>query len=79
MQNRPVAFEIIVLLFVGTSVELKALLTEIKQKDKQREQLLMELKVCFAIIDDCNCGVLSSVTELTDLYHESIHHYCLKF
>lgn len=28
----------------GTSVELKALLTEIKQKDKQREQLLMELK-----------------------------------
>ena len=33
--------------FVGTSVEFQALLAEIKQKDKQREELLMNLKVCF--------------------------------
>ena len=33
--------------FVGNSVEFQALLAEIKQKDKQREELLMNLKVCF--------------------------------
>ena len=32
---------------LGTSVEFQALLAEIKQKDKQREELLMNLKVCF--------------------------------
>lgn len=30
----------------GTSVEFQALLAEIKQKDQQREELLMKLKVC---------------------------------
>lgn len=33
--------------FLGSSVEFQALLAEIKQKDKQREELLMNLKVCF--------------------------------
>ena len=28
-------------------MEFQALLAEIKQKDKQREELLMNLKVCF--------------------------------
>lgn len=32
---------------LGTSVEFQALLAEIKQKDKQREELLTNLKVCF--------------------------------
>ena len=35
-----------VLVLLGTSVEFQALLAEIKQKDKQREELLMKLKVC---------------------------------
>ena len=35
-----------VLVFLGTSVEFQALLAEIKQKDQQREELLMKLKVC---------------------------------
>ena len=33
------------ILHVGSSVEYQALLAEIKQKDKQREELLMNLKV----------------------------------
>ena len=44
----------------GTSVEFQALLAEIKQKDKQREELLMKLKVCLVVII---ANVLS--TELT--------------
>ena len=35
---------------IGTSVEFQALLAEIKQKDKQREELLMKLKVCFTVM-----------------------------
>ena len=33
-------------MLLGTSVEFQALLAEIKQKDQQREELLMKLKVC---------------------------------
>ena len=34
---------------LGSSVEFQALLAEIKQKDKQREELLMKLKVCVPV------------------------------